>query len=83
MMTSFYDPMLAKIVVLGRTRREAIGRATEALRSCRVEGIRTNREFLLACLHDPLFAAGDVSTGFIEQRHKLLVAGSTAARPAQ
>ena len=82
-MTSFYDAMIAKIVVLGRTRREAIGRATEALRSCRVEGIRTNREFLLACLHDPLFAAGDVSTGFIEQRHKLLVASSTAARPAQ
>ena len=82
-MTPFYDPMIAKIVVLGTTRKEAIGRATEALRSCRVEGIRTNREFLLACLHDPLFVAGDVSTGFIEQRHKLLVASSTAAQPTQ
>jgi hypothetical protein len=37
----------------------------------------------LACLHDPLFVAGDVSTGFIEQRHKLLVASSTAAQPTQ
>ena len=72
-LTPFYDPLIAKVVVWGATREQAIGRCVEALRSSRVEGIRTNREFLLACLQDPLFGAGDVSTGFIEQRHKLLI----------
>jgi acetyl/propionyl-CoA carboxylase alpha subunit len=82
-MTPFYDPLISKIVVWGATRAEAIERSKEALRSCRVEGIKTNREFLLACLQDPLFAAGDVSTGFIEQRHKLLIASAQATQPVQ
>jgi 3-methylcrotonyl-CoA carboxylase alpha subunit len=66
--TPFYDPMLAKIVAHGDSRDAARHRLIAALREFEIEGIRNNREFLIACLADPPFAAGDVSTGYIEQR---------------
>ncbi|MGQ7791744.1 acetyl-CoA carboxylase biotin carboxylase subunit [Faunimonas sp. B44] len=72
--TPFYDPMVAKVIVWGADRDEARERAIEALSRSRVEGIRSNRAFLVACLADPVFAAGDVHTGFIEARKKDLLA---------
>ncbi len=72
--TPFYDPMVAKVIVWGADRDEARERAIEALSKSRVEGIRSNRDFLIACLRDPLFAVGDVHTGFIEARKKDLLA---------
>ncbi|ESR25643.1 acetyl-CoA carboxylase biotin carboxylase subunit [Lutibaculum baratangense] len=75
MVTPHYDPMIAKVIAWGETRDEARARAAEALRATRVEGIRTNLAFLVACLEDEAFAAGDVHTGFIETRRgELLVA---------
>jgi acetyl/propionyl-CoA carboxylase alpha subunit len=72
--TPFYDPMIAKLIAWGEDRDAARARAAEALRAMRIEGIRNNREFLIACLEDTLFAAGDVHTGFIDARQKLLLA---------
>lgn len=72
--TPFYDPMLAKIVVWGSDREAARRAAIDAMGQVEVEGIRTNRDFLLACLADPSFAAGDVYTGFIEAEKTRLVA---------
>jgi len=74
--TPFYDPMLAKVIAHGASRDEARARCADALRRFSIEGVRHNRDFLVACLLDPQFAAGDVSTGFIENRRESLMAAS-------
>ena len=71
--TPYYDPMIAKVIAWGQTRTEARERLGAALRAFELEGIRNNRDFLIACLADDVFAAGDVSTGFIEQRLESLL----------
>jgi geranyl-CoA carboxylase alpha subunit len=62
-----YDPMLAKIVAHGETRELARRRLIAALEDTVALGIITNRQFLIACLSHPAFAAGSVDTGFIER----------------
>jgi acetyl-CoA carboxylase biotin carboxylase subunit len=71
--------MVAKIIASGASRGEAIARTADALRATRVEGIRSNREFLIACLADSEFAAGNISTRFIEERGKLLSQAANGA----
>lgn len=72
--TPFYDPMIAKIIVWGENREAARKAAVAAMRSTEIQGIRTNRDFLIACLSDPDFSAGDVHTGFIESSKDRLLA---------
>ena len=72
--TPFYDPMIAKIIAWGEDRSTAIDRLRGALEATRVEGLATNREFLIAVLKDPDFNSGAVWTGFVEERRKSLVA---------
>ena len=71
--TPFYDPMIAKVIAHGGTRDEARHRLIAALRTLDIDGIRNNRDFLIACLMDKAFVAGDVSTGFIDQRLERLL----------
>ena len=71
--TPHYDPMIAKIIAHGPTRAEAIATARAALAVTEIEGVRTNRDFLIACLDHEAFAAGDVHTGFIDAHRKALV----------
>jgi len=76
-----YDPMLAKIIAHGATRDDAIRRLVRALQDLGVAGIVTNREFLLAVLTHPAFAAGETDTHFID-RHLPPQARSAARDPA-
>ena len=76
--TPYYDPLIAKIITRGATRDEARLRAVAALGAIQIEGIKSNRDFLIACLTDPVFAAGDVWTGFIESRFEQLLASAAA-----
>jgi 3-methylcrotonyl-CoA carboxylase alpha subunit len=76
--TLFYDPLIAKVIAWGGTRDEARQKLTSALRALELDGVRNNRDFLIACLADEAFAAGDVSTGFIDQRLDSLLASATA-----
>jgi 3-methylcrotonyl-CoA carboxylase alpha subunit len=76
--TPFYDPLIAKIIGRGETRAEAITAVARALEDVRVEGIATNRSFLLACLDHPAFAAGDVHTRFIDVFGKELLENARA-----
>ena len=62
-----YDPMLAKIITSGESRPLALQRMRSALRSLSVQGVTTNREFLLRVLYHPAFIAGDIDTHFIEK----------------
>jgi acetyl-CoA carboxylase biotin carboxylase subunit len=61
----YYDPMIAKLVVWGRTRDDAIARCDRALREYRVSGIRTSIGFFRQVLADEAFRSGDYTTGFI------------------
>ena len=62
-----YDPLIAKLIVHGQTRADAIARMQAALARTVVLGVATNRAFLQALLAHPAFAAGGIDTGFIEQ----------------
>ncbi len=70
--SAHFDSMLVKLTCRGRTFTAAIARARRALAEFRIRGVSTNIPFLQAVLEDPDFLAGDVSTGFIEQRPQLL-----------
>ncbi|MEY2570118.1 MAG: urea carboxylase, partial [Acidimicrobiaceae bacterium] len=64
--TSHYDPLLAKVIVHGTTRDDAVARLGEALAELRIEGVATNVGLLQAIAADPAFARGDVSTRLLE-----------------
>ncbi|HSA81536.1 MAG TPA: acetyl/propionyl/methylcrotonyl-CoA carboxylase subunit alpha [Geminicoccaceae bacterium] len=76
--TSFYDPMIAKLIVHGRDRAHALNLMATALEQVEVVGCATNTTFLGALVRDPEFAAGKVDTGLIGRRLDALLA---AARP--
>lgn len=61
----FYDPMIAKLIVHGQTRGEAIARGLDALQATRLEGVASNLQFLRRVLQHPEFVAGRTTTGFI------------------
>jgi acetyl-CoA carboxylase biotin carboxylase subunit len=65
--TTFYDPMISKLITWGSTRDEAIARMRRALHEYVVLGPRANGDFHLWALQHPAFRAGDVDTGFIER----------------
>ena len=62
-----FDPMLAKVIAHGPTRREAAGRLALALARTHLGGVVTNRDFLVHTLRTPEFLAGDTTTDFIER----------------
>ncbi len=62
-----YDPMIAKIIVHGDTRAEAITNLQAALDETMVAGPKTNLAFLRRLAAHPSFRAGDLTTGFIAQ----------------
>lgn len=80
--TPYYDALLAKIIARGKTRAAAIETAIRALEQVEVEGIVTNRDFLLACLRHPEFAAGRVHTRFIDENLQALIAPADSAATA-
>jgi acetyl-CoA carboxylase biotin carboxylase subunit len=65
--TVFYDPMVAKLVVWGRDRGEAIERLRRALSEFVVKGIKTSISFHQKVVNHPVFLAGHYDTGFIDQ----------------
>jgi acetyl-CoA carboxylase biotin carboxylase subunit len=63
----YYDSMIAKIIVHGRDRREAIARMRRTLEMTVIEGIKTSVPLHLKILNDPDFQAGRMSTAFMER----------------
>ncbi len=72
--TPFYDPLVAKVIAWGEDRADARARLASALRDFEIDGIKSNKEFLIACLDDDVFASGDVSTNFIDHHLERLLA---------
>ncbi|MEG6507385.1 urea carboxylase [Methyloligella sp. 2.7D] len=62
---SLYDPMLAKVIVFGKTREEARTKLAAALAETQIGGIETNLDYLKAIAASDGFAAGGVTTGFL------------------
>lgn len=63
----YYDSLLAKLVVWGRNRPEAIQRMRLALNDFIIEGVATTIPFHLALLDDPTYLAGEVHTAYVEK----------------
>jgi acetyl-CoA carboxylase biotin carboxylase subunit len=63
----YYDSMIAKLIVHGRDRLEAINRMQRALEEFIVEGVATTIPFHQQVLDDPQFRAGDFTTAFLEK----------------
>jgi acetyl-CoA carboxylase biotin carboxylase subunit len=68
--TPHYDPMIAKLIVFGDDRAEAIRRADRALSDFRVEGIKTNIPLHLRIVRDGAFQDGALDTHFLEKHAK-------------
>jgi acetyl-CoA carboxylase biotin carboxylase subunit len=67
-----YDSLLAKVIVHGRDRKEALARMGQALDSFILEGVTTTIPFLARVIRHPDFAAGKVDTRFLEREPQLL-----------
>ena len=65
----FYDSMIAKLIVHGKDRAEAIAKMREALNGFVIRGISSNIPFQAALLAHPKFQSGDFNTGFIAEHY--------------
>ncbi len=78
--TSYYDPMLAKVIATGADRAQAIARLRAALDAFAIEGVKTNIPFIQRVLADDDFVAGRIDTGLAQ---RVLAGGTMAAAQAQ
>jgi len=69
--TPFYDPMIAKLIVWGETRAQAILRMRRALEEYRVVGVRTNIPFHQTLMDSHRFMGGQYDTRFVEERFSM------------
>jgi acetyl-CoA carboxylase biotin carboxylase subunit len=69
----YYDSLLAKVIVHGRDRAEALARMGQALDSFILEGVTTTIPFLARVIRSPAFVAGEVDTRFLERESHLLL----------
>ncbi len=65
----YYDSMIAKLIVHGLDREDAIARMREALNGFVIRGVASNIPFQAALLAHPKFVAGDFNTGFIAEHY--------------
>ena len=78
--STHYDPMLAKVIAWAPTRDEAARRLATALGNAQIHGLVTNRDLLVRVLRHPAFEAGDTDTAFFDT-HDLAVLSEPLADP--
>jgi acetyl-CoA carboxylase biotin carboxylase subunit len=86
--TPYYDSMLAKLIVHGVDREQAIARCIRALRELRIVGVVTSLPVALATMRSPTFVSGDYDTSILEtidkqatpQHRELAMLAAAAAR---
>ncbi len=71
--TPYYDPMIAKLIVWGEDRNQALTRLHTALAATHIVGPRTNVAFLMRILSNAAFTGGQMHTGLIEQEKATLL----------
>jgi len=77
----YYDPMIAKLITWGDTRDQARLQLIRAVESVQVTGVTTNAGFLRDVLSHPVFAAGEMDTGFIDAHSSDLVGTNSEPTP--
>lgn len=65
----FYDPMIAKMIVWGKDRTEALARMAQALSQYQIVGLSSNIAFLKRLIESTAFSSADLDTGLIERNH--------------
>lgn len=70
--TPYYDSMLVKLTVYGRTFQQALDRMNRCLHEFRIRGVKTNIPFLLNVAQHPEFRSGNATTRFIDNHPELL-----------
>jgi 3-methylcrotonyl-CoA carboxylase alpha subunit len=79
----FYDPMIAKMIVWGKDREEALAHMSQALSEYQIVGLASNIAFLKRLIESKPFAAAELDTGLIERHHdELFPASRTAPKQA-
>jgi 3-methylcrotonyl-CoA carboxylase alpha subunit len=68
----FYDPMIAKLIVWGADRKQALARMAQALAQYQIVGLNTNIAFLKRLVEGHAFSTADLDTGLIERNHDTL-----------
>ena len=68
----FYDSMVAKLIVHGKTREEALARLDEALAQTRIVGLNTNVQFLRYVVRSPSFSLANLDTALIPRESAVL-----------
>ncbi|MCX2932391.1 biotin/lipoyl-binding protein [Mycobacterium sp. CVI_P3] len=76
--STFYDPMLAKVIGYGTTRDDACARVARALTETRVHGVATNRDLLIGILREPEFLSGAIDTGYLDRHDPAALMTTTA-----
>lgn len=71
--TPYYDPMIAKLIVWGTDRLQAIQNMQQALNQLQIVGVKTNTEFLKKIFTQETFIAEEFDTGFIAKYSELLL----------
>jgi 3-methylcrotonyl-CoA carboxylase alpha subunit len=77
--STFYDPMLGKVIAWGESRGEAADRLQRALNEIEIVGVITNRALLTSVLADEEFQRGGIATNFLDVRRAHLSFGEPAA----
>ncbi|MFW5646255.1 MAG: acetyl-CoA carboxylase biotin carboxylase subunit [Acetivibrio ethanolgignens] len=67
---AYYDSMLAKLIVYGKDRKEAIAKMCSALGEVIIEGIDTNVDYQYEIMNHPLYISGDIDIDFIEKMER-------------
>ncbi|MBN2174418.1 MAG: acetyl-CoA carboxylase biotin carboxylase subunit [Bacteroidales bacterium] len=68
----YYDPLISKLIIWGKTRDEAIARMKRALFAYKITGVKTSIKFLERIMNTPDFVNGNYNTHFIEKNWKFL-----------
>jgi acetyl-CoA carboxylase, biotin carboxylase subunit len=68
----FYDSLLAKLIVWGADRSQALARARRALRELGIDGVTTTRELFVDIVHEPVFVSGSYTTAYLEDARAVL-----------
>ena len=79
----YYDSMLAKLICYGKNREEAIRRLKRGLKDTVLLGFSSNKSFLLGLANDPVFAAGEATTRYIEEQYLPAKENDTVYSPQQ
>jgi len=78
-----YDPMISKLIVHGRNRREALAKLDRALQQYQIAGLRHNIEFLRRVINHTAFVNGRVTTHFIEDHEQEILQQEQQLRAQQ